>query len=110
MTNAAIKRLAFWDGVLRSVKLPSLIYRVVRKIDPRTSNHFIYYIAKTQVAIAEIGAVLNGNKPILEPELKNLSVHQLDVWRDQCLNHLHQLHPKPVQYFNDDIVGFKDFN
>lgn len=98
-TNLALKRLAFWDGVLRFVKLPSLIYRVAKFLDKRVFKHFVYYVEKTQVAVAEIGVVLNGNKPTLEPELKNLSVEQLDIWREQCLKHLHIQHPIPVQYF-----------
>jgi hypothetical protein len=98
-TNLALKRLAFWDGVLRFVKLPSLIYSVAKLVDRRVFKHFVYYVAKTQVAVAEIGIVLNGNKPILEPELRNLSVEQLDIWREECLKHLHIQHPIPVQYF-----------
>lgn len=99
-TTIALKRLAFWDGILRFVKLPSLIYGVVRLLDKRVLKHFVYYVAKTQVAVADIGEVLNGNKPLLEPELKNLSVEQLDLWREQCLQHLHILHPTPIQYFS----------
>ena len=105
MTNLALKRLAFWDGVLRSVKLPTLIYGFARLVDQRVFKHFVYYVAKTQVAIADIGAVLNGEKPALEPELKNLSVEQLDIWREQCLKHLHISHPLPVRYFVDNSAS-----
>jgi hypothetical protein len=101
VTSIALKRLAFWDGILRSVKLPSLIYRLVKLMDKRVFKHFVYYVAKTQVAIADIGEVLLGRNPILEPELKNLSMAQLDIWREQCLKHLHILHPNPVQYFKE---------
>jgi len=104
VTNLALKRLAFWDGVLRCVKLPSLIYRFVQLVDKRVFKHFVYYVAKTQVAVAEIGTVLNGNKPVVEPELKNLSVEQLDIWREQCLKHLHLRHPIPIQYFTDNSL------
>lgn len=100
-TNLALQRLAFWDGVLRLVRLPNMIYQLVSLFDKRVFKHFVYYVAKTQIAIADIGTVLNGNKPILEPELKNLSVDQLDAWREQCLAHLHLLHPTPVQYFSE---------
>jgi hypothetical protein len=58
-------------------------------------------VAKTQVAVRDIGIVLNGDRPLLEPELKNLSVQQLDHWREQCLKHLHNLHPLPVKYFSE---------
>ncbi|MEY3884928.1 MAG: hypothetical protein RIS87_703, partial [Pseudomonadota bacterium] len=105
MTNLALKRLAFWDGILRSVKLPTLIYGFARLVDQRVFKHFVYYVAKTQVAIADIGTVLNGEKPALEPELKNLSVEQLDIWREQCLKHLHISHPLPVRYFVDNSAS-----
>lgn len=101
VTNIALKRLAFWDGILRSVKLPNLIYGLVRLLDKRVFKHFVYYVAKTQVAVEEIGTVLNGNKPAFEPELKHLSLQQLVIWRQQCLSHLQLLHPQPIQYFND---------
>jgi hypothetical protein len=99
-TNVALKRLAYWDGVLRAVKLPSIIYILVKIVDSRVFKHFAYYVAKTQLAIAEIGEVLEGKVPILEPELKNLSMEQLDAWREKCLKNLQILHPKPVQYFD----------
>ncbi len=99
-TNLALKRLAFWDGMLRFVKLPTLIYRFVRLVDKRVFKHFVYYVAKTQSAIADIGVVLNGSKPVLEPELKNLSMEQLDIWREQCAKHLQLFPPKPIEYFN----------
>jgi hypothetical protein len=105
MTNLALKRLAFWDGILRSVKLPTLIYGFARLVDQRVFKHFVYYVAKTQVAIADIGTVLNGEKPALEPELKNLSVEQLDIWREQCLKHLQISHPLPVRYFVDNSAS-----
>ncbi len=106
VTNLALKRLAFWDGVLRAVKLPSMIYRVVRLLDKRVFKHFEYYLDKTQLAITEIGTTLSGVKPVLEPELKNLSVEQLDVWRDQCLKHLHLSHPTPVKYYDDTSMDY----
>ena len=104
ITVKAIKRLAFWDGLLRAVKLPTLIYKTVQMLDKRVFKHFVYYVAKTQVAVADIGEVLNGKKPQLEPELKNLSVTQLDVWREQCLKHLYIVHSTPVQYYQKTLV------
>ena len=105
VTSRALKRLAFWDGILRKVKLPSLIHRLVSILDKRVFKHFVYYLAKTQVAVADIGEVLNGGNPILEPELKNLSAEQLDIWREQCVVHLGLLHPTPVQYFNKTLIN-----
>jgi len=99
VTNIALQRLARGDGILRLIKLPHIIYGLVRLLDKRISKHFIYYVAKTQVAIGDVGEVLNGKKPILEPELKNISLEQLDIWRIECLNHLKLMHPEPIQYF-----------
>ena len=99
VTNIALKRLARGDGILRLIKLPHIIYGLVRLLDKRIGKHFIYYVAKTQVAVRDIGEVLDGKKPVLEPELKNISVEQLDVWRIECLNHLKLMHPEPIQYF-----------
>lgn len=99
VTNIALQRLARGDGILRLIKLPHIIYGLVRLLDKRIGKHFIYYVAKTQVAVGDIGEVLDGKKPVLEPELKNISVEQLDIWRTECLSHLKLMHPKPIQYF-----------
>lgn len=104
VTKKALKRLAFWDGILRAVRLPALIYRAVKVFDKRVFKHFVYYVAKTQVAVADIGEVLNGKNPLLEPELKNLSVDQLDIWREQCLKHLYIVHSTPIQYYQKTLV------
>lgn len=99
VTNIALSRLALGDGFLRLIKLPHIIYKVARLVDKRISKNFIYYVAKTQIAIGDIAEVLNGNKPLFEPEQKNISVEQLDQWRAECLNHLNLMHPRPIQYF-----------
>lgn len=99
VTATALTRLAFWDGVLRAIHLPYAIYRTVNLLDKKVFKHFVYYIAKTQVAVQDIGLVFNGDRPLLEPELKNLSVQQLNDWREECLGHLHIMHPLPVRYF-----------
>jgi hypothetical protein len=77
-----------------------MIYFLVRLLDKRVFRHFVYYIAKTQLAVADIGEALNGRNPILEPELKNLSMAQLDNWREQCATHLQHFPTKPIEYFN----------
>ncbi len=95
----ALKRLAFWDGVLRLVRLPSVIYRFARLLDKRVDKNFAYYIAKTQMAIENIGTMLNGFNPVFEPEQKVLDFGQLNDWRHRCVNHLKLQHPLPIQYF-----------
>ncbi|HEY0842314.1 zinc dependent phospholipase C family protein [Methylotenera sp.] len=99
MTSAAIKRLALGDALLRLVKLPQFIHGFARLFDRSLSQNFVYYISKTQIALEDIGKVLDGNQPEFDAELKNISIEQLECWREQCLNHLQHMHPQPVQYF-----------
>lgn len=99
MTNKALRRLAFWDSVLRFLKLPNAILRLAHLLDKRVNKNFVYYIAKTQVAVENIGTVLNGYKPLFEPELKHMNILQLSVWRKHCLNNLNLQHPTPIKYF-----------
>lgn len=100
-TKHALRKLAFWDNILRLVRLPSWIYHGMRLADRRVDRHFVYYIAKTQTAIADIGTVLEGIRPAWEAELKHLSEEELAVWRRQCVKHLDLLHPSPIEYFAD---------
>lgn len=95
----ALNRLAWGDGLLRTIRLPHLIYSALSIADSRTHKHFIYYIAKTQLAMADVGFVLNGERPQFEAELKNISIEKLEAWRGECLAHLKQLHPTPINYF-----------
>lgn len=97
--GAALKRLAFWDNMLRFFRIPGLIYRSIRLLDNRIFKHFTYYIAKTQVAIAEIGMVLEGERPLFEPELHHLSAEQMQGRRNECLHHLKARRPVPIEYF-----------
>jgi Zinc dependent phospholipase C len=95
----ALKRLAFWDRVLRGFKIPQLIYISMRLVDKRVFKNFIYYIAKTQTAIADIGMVMQGIQPNWGAEQKGLSAEELIHRRKECLKHLDILHPSPITYF-----------
>ena len=101
--DLALRRLAFWDNVLRFFRIPGLIYRSMRLLDSRVFKHFVYYIAKTQTAIADIGMVLQGDQPQWEPELNHLNEAQMAIWRRECLKHLHLLHPAPIEYFAESF-------
>jgi hypothetical protein len=94
-----LDRLAFWDGILRSVRLPKLIYKLMQFRDKNVFRNFAYYITKTQGAMANIGTVLSGYRPLFEPEQKSLGNEELDTWRKQCLSHLSLQQPLPIQYF-----------
>jgi Zinc dependent phospholipase C len=98
-TKKALTRLSFWDGVLRTVKIPHIIYLSVRIVDKRVFKHFVYYISKTQTAISEIGIVLSGERPAWKAELLHLNDVQLSAWRLACLGDLALLHPAPISYF-----------
>jgi len=98
-TKKALTRLSFWDGVLRTVKIPHIIYLSVRIVDKRVFKHFVYYISKTQTAISEIGIVLSGERTAWKAELLHLNDVQLSAWRLACLGDLALLHPAPISYF-----------
>lgn len=99
-TNVALKKLAYGDNLLRLLKLPHMIYKLMHVLDKNMQINFMYYIAKTQVIMKDVGEVFSGNKPAFEPEQKNISVEQLNAWRNDCLVHLKLLHPRPIQYFS----------
>lgn len=101
VTSQGLRRLAFWDSILRMVRLPAWIYHGMRLLDSRVGKHFVYYIAKTQTALAHIGTVLEGSRPAWEAELKHLSMDELAAWRQQCMQHLDHLHPAPIEYFKE---------
>lgn len=107
VTVKAIQRLAFWDNVLRKAKIPQLIYQVAKLADDNLHKNFIYYIAKTQTALSEIGLTFDGAKPLYEPELNNLSMQQKIDWREMCLLHLHHTHPQPITYFHPKAAETK---
>lgn len=102
VTNKALKKLAYGDKLLRLVKLPHMIYGFMRVLDKNMHQNFIYYIARTQLIMKDVGEVFSGRRPEFEPELKNINLEQLDQWRNKCLTHLKSLHPKPIQYFSVD--------
>jgi hypothetical protein len=98
-TTQAVRSLAFWDKILRMVRLPHIIYRSARLLDKRVGKNFIYYIAKTQTALAEIGIVLDGARPSWEPE-SQLTGEALVQWRRVCKRQVTTLHPAPIRYFD----------
>lgn len=98
-SQQALKKLAFWDGVLRFFRIPSLIYRSMHLWDNRVFKDFVYYIAKTQSAMTNINNVLTGQRPQWQPELNHLNKEEMADWRQQCLRHLDAQHPAPIEYF-----------
>lgn len=100
ITRLALKKLAYADRLLRFIRLPHAIYGLMHIFDKNVHKNFIYYIAKTQEIMKDVGDVFSGNKPLFEPELKNISVEQLNEERRKCLEHLRLLHPQPIQYFS----------
>lgn len=94
----ALKQLGFWDSVLRAVKLPQMILMGMRLFNRSTKQHFIYYIAKTHIALLDFGKIFSGEHPTWQPELSSQHA-TMSEWRLMCLEHLQQRHPKPIDYF-----------
>lgn len=95
----SIDRLHFWDGVLRTVKLPQLILWCANRLDQKLFKHFSYYIAKTQTAMFDFGQAVNGHVPSLAPELKGLDYEAESFLQKQCKTDLHLLNPVPIDYY-----------
>lgn len=98
-TRQTLKRLAFWDSTLRIVKLPNVIYGVIRLTDKCASKTFDYYLAKTESGLSEFNKAIEGNRPTWQPELHHLSLDELVVWRARCLKELMQQLPVPISYY-----------
>lgn len=98
--STMLKRLSFWDGVLRRFKIPQLIYNTARLFDRQLKQHFIYYIALTQHAMPQIKLLLEGDAPVYDAELKAQSAMEMRLWQANCLAHLKNLTRKPIAHFN----------
>lgn len=94
-----LKRLGFWDTVLRFFRIPQLIFTSAKLFDSKLNQHFIYYIALTQHAMPQIKLLLEGDAPIHEAELKAQSAAEMRIWQNNCLAHLKNLTRKPIAHF-----------
>ena len=94
-----LKRLGFWDSLLRGFKIPQLIYGVTSLLDKQLKQHFIYYIALTQHAMPQINLLLEGDAPVYDAELKAKSAVEMRLWQANCLAHLKNLTRKPIAHF-----------
>lgn len=95
----SINRLEFWDGVLRTSKLPQFIYWVAKRFDKNLFKHFVYYIAKTQTAMFDFGQAIAGNSPRYAAELKGLNKEEEHTLQKQCIADLQLEHPLPIHYY-----------
>lgn len=107
----SINRLHFWDGVLRSIRLPQTILWFANRLDQKLFKHFSYYIAKTQTAMRDFGQTVNGHSPSLAPELKGLDHEAESFLQKQCKADLDLLHPIPIDYYPAHAAaGIADVN
>lgn len=95
----AIKKLAFWDTLLRVSKIPQLIFACMRLRRVETTQHFVYYLAKTHIALRDFGQIFSGKQPHWQPELLETE-YSASEWRTYCLSHLRLRYPLPIDYFN----------
>jgi len=95
----ALRKLEIADRLLRSVKLPQLLYAVSRRLDHRVFDHFVYYISQTQAMLPKIEDLLSGLQPVWEadPQIKDRNL--LSQLRKRCLAHLQARHPKPIDHY-----------
>jgi hypothetical protein len=98
--NKLIK-LAYADRLLRTVKLPSVIYKCIHFNNRAKHKHFDYYISKTKLALQDFHKVLNGHHPNWLPELSiSNDLQRVTMWRKHCLETLHIDHAEPIRYYS----------
>lgn len=99
LTRKTLKQLAFWDNVLRMVKLPHMIKLTIGLTDNEVNKTFDYYLAKTESGLSEFNKAIEGHHPTWQPELHHLNLEELIVWRTRCLDDLTQQLPVPIAYY-----------
>lgn len=96
----AISRLANADRLLRTVRLPHILYHTFRRIDRRVFRHFVYYISQTQTMLEKIDTVIErGSCPVWEADPRH-EPHMLQQLRQDSLSQLEGRHPAPIGLFS----------
>jgi hypothetical protein len=95
----ALSRLANADRLLRTVRLPQIIYYSLKRLDNKVSHNFEYYVSLTQSMLPQMDSLLNGSRPMWEAD-PALDKSSLSEWRQHCLLHLKQRHPTPIAHYS----------
>lgn len=95
----ALHKLEIADRLLRTVRLPQLLYSLFKRLDRRVFDHFVYYISQTQALLPQIDSLFAGTLPVWEadPQIKDRRL--LTQLRQRCLAHLQARHPKPIEHY-----------
>jgi hypothetical protein len=100
----AILRLARADRLLRTARIPQLLYYGFRLLDRRVFRHFVYYVSQTQSMLEKIETVLQGGYPVWEADPQH-DTEMLRELRQQTLAQLHARHPAPIGLFSLPLAG-----
>ncbi|MEZ0271150.1 MAG: zinc dependent phospholipase C family protein [Methylophilaceae bacterium] len=100
----AIVRLANADRLLRTARLPHILYHTFQRIDRRVFEHFVYYVSQTQAVLEKIDIVLDGRLPSWEADPRH-EPEMLCQLRHFSLVQLKERHPAPVTLFSPPTVG-----
>jgi hypothetical protein len=109
-TETNLKRLAFWDQLLRRTKISPMILWVLKRNDAELIKNLNYYLAKTEHALSHFHHTLHGKRPNWEPELHNLSMDEWIAWRAQCLGdlRLHMLNPVDFYHASQKVSAIRN--
>lgn len=103
----AVNRLAAADQLLRTFRLPQILYRLFRQLDQRVFNHFVYYISQTRAMLPQMEHLLAGTQPVWEADMPPLDVGLLSAWRQRCLDHLQSRHPSPIEHYVAAVHSYR---
>jgi len=96
---SALDRLANADRFLRTIRLPQAIYFSLKRLDNKVFHNFEYYVSLTQDMLPQMDSLLNGSRPLWEAD-PSLDKASLSEWRQHCLSHMKQRHPKPIAHYS----------
>lgn len=98
--SRALRKLEIADRLLRSIRLPQLLYGIFIRLDRRIFDHFVYYISQTQAMLPQIDSLFAGTQPVWEadPQIKDRNL--LSQLRQRCLAHLQARHPQPIEHYS----------
>lgn len=103
--SRALRKLEIADRLLRTIRLPQLLYRISIRLDRRVFSHFVYYISQTQAMLPQIDSLLAGSRPVWEADPQINDRNLLFQRRQQCLAHLQARHPKPIDHYCQGVLA-----
>ena len=100
IAKTQLTRLSWLDRMLRASKISEFLLWLLKIRDVELMKNLNYYLNKTEHALNHFHFTLGGQRPLWEPELKNMNAAELIDWRSRCLGDLRMQAHTPVDIFS----------